>query len=384
MPTVAVRELPRSLRKVLKAVAYGQRDVEIRVQSEVSLSDAGGEGRRSVFYIVNLANGEHRTPKGSESGRTARLGRSGAVIKTGGESPGAVATIYVGRAESVPMMTVARLIPRQEDAERIIRALSVSTSAVARQRESENETAKLAEMVDREHKRRAKGEGREADEALARAEAILAAPAQTRTIHLYDPATGKPTGRTVPAGAIRETMLKRLNIEFGANAPIYATCANCRKVFAVKAGTSPYLTPKTCKNGCLCKCGRPISRFTALIAARAGYRASCHACSDKARGEKLTAEARAKTHCDRGHDLAIVGRRPGGACVQCIKDRGAARYAAKKAASDATKTKKTRCRKGHDLAVVGRDRKGQCSQCRRDAANAWYAAQKAAKTNGVQ
>ena len=376
MAAIAVRKLPRSLQKALEAIAYNRPDVEVCVQSEVSLS---GEGQS--FYIVNLANGEHRVPKKSERGHAARLGRSAAVIQTSQGSHGAVATIYVGQASAVPMLRLdekrpeaVRFIPGSEDIARVNRGAAVVAS-VNRQREIEYETAKLAEMVGREHKRRDKSDdaidNAAADEALARAEIILrGAESKVRMVQTFDRATGELTGRAVPAGAIRETLLKRLNIEFGCNAPIYVTCANCQKVFAVKAGTSPHSTPKTCKRGCLCACGRSVTHNAAILAARMGRRAKCQTCQA------------ARTHCPKGHDLEVVGRRFEGRCAECGREANRARLAARKADPSLISTKKTHCVHGHDLAVVGRRIDGSCVKCHSERQRVRQAAKTAAKAKG--
>lgn len=235
-----------------------------------------------------------------------------------------------------------------EDVETIRRTVPVSPG-VRWLREAENDTAQLAILVDRENGRRKKGNGRAADEALARAEAIVAAAeSKTRKVKTH-------SGREVPLSLLRETALRKLEIEFGADAPIHVECAHCHAVFFVKAGTRADRIEKTCKRGCRCECGRRMSRSAALAAVRNGYRAVCRACSvaklstvsrsmpaDLRRARSMTAgiksgdtrraNAAAKTHCGRGHDLSAVGRETNGACRGCVrvaKRRLRARAAAK-------------------------------------------------------
>lgn len=38
---------------------------------------------------------------------------------------------------------------------------------------------------------------------------------------------------------------------------------------------------------------------------------------------------RRKSHCINGHDIAVVGRYAGGACIMCQKENGARYYATK-------------------------------------------------------
>lgn len=133
---------------------------------------------------------------------------------------------------------------------------------------------KLARLTEKERRLRRKAVGRAADEALARAEKILAA---------YDVRTSKRVihtdkGRTLSAADFREIQLRKLEIEFGDAAPIFVTCANCKTVFAVKAGTAKYRVPIVCKRGCLCACGRRMSRVTAIRAAHDGCLALCRTC----------------------------------------------------------------------------------------------------------
>lgn len=61
-----------------------------------------------------------------------------------------------------------------------------------------------------------------------------------------------------------------------------------------------------------------------------------------------------RDYCGRGHNIAVSGRYPSGACRQCRQDRrvrppGAERY----------------CINGHDTAVVGRYKSGTCRECQR-------------------
>jgi len=275
------------------------------------------------------------------------------------------------------MFAAARKLPNVEDVERVRKASPISPG-VREQREQENEVAKLAALVDREQTRRKKGKGTAADEALARAEAILAAAeSKQRKVHTH-------SGREVPLAAIRETALKRLEIEFGADTPVYVTCAHCGKVFAVKAGTAKGSFSTTCPRGCKCACGARVSRNAALRAAKDGRRAKCLKCSStenvrkmhakmtherraecgrkafdamtpEQRVERMSkaratltrdqrveyarkassawrAKSAARTHCSRGHEFAVVGRRPSGACCECERICRRARRAAARSA----------------------------------------------------
>ena len=126
--TVLVRELPDSLQKALRAVDYNKRDVEVRIQDEVSLVCSGSEGRRAFAAIVNLATGENEILWGSWGGanmfnpenrvdvddRMARLGTNAAVVKGSTGYHGNWATIYIGQANVLPMLPSGEQLPLKQ------------------------------------------------------------------------------------------------------------------------------------------------------------------------------------------------------------------------------------------------------------------------------
>lgn len=126
--TVLVRELPDSLQRALRAVEYNKRDVEVRIQDEVSLVCSGSEGRRAFAVIVNLATGENEILWGSWGGanmfnpenrvdvddRMARLGTNAAVVKGSTGYHGNWATIYIGQANVLPMLPSGEQLPLKQ------------------------------------------------------------------------------------------------------------------------------------------------------------------------------------------------------------------------------------------------------------------------------
>lgn len=66
-----------------------------------------------------------------------------------------------------------------------------------------------------------------------------------------------------------------------------------------------------------------------------------------------------KLFCKRGHEIAIVGRYPSGACIQCHKERDQKKIVAGRLLIQF-------CSKGHDTFVTGRDANGSCKICRQE------------------
>ncbi len=291
--------------------------------------------------------------------------------------------------------------PLVEDVNRVRRATPPSPG-VRRLREVENETAKLAEQIDREHKRRKrrKREGAaegvddaRATEALARAEAILsAADAKVRKVWTFNQITGEVTGEQ-PLGAIRENALRMLGIEFGADAPVYVVCANCGETFAVKAGTAANQVPTVCKRGCKCACGKRVSVDAARRAAKECRRARCAVCRNaalsavtpeqhsaraKAALAKLTPEQRSARAKAMGAAMTPEQRsaRAKAALAKLTPEKRAASTKAASAALRAKAAAKTRCARGHKFAATGRSHDGACIACRREYDRARYAANK--------
>lgn len=106
---VEVKNLPDSVRKALKAVGYGGRDIKVEATPSVSLQGVGGEGYRDFAVILDLVSGASETFEGSWGGassgssqklvdsdiRKHTIPMNGAVIK-GSKSSGPVyAVLYV-------------------------------------------------------------------------------------------------------------------------------------------------------------------------------------------------------------------------------------------------------------------------------------------------
>lgn len=108
--TVPVRDLPPVVRKALKEVSYGRRDIGVEAKSSVSIQDPGGEGLRGFSIVMNLETEQYDIHWGSWGGPNAfnprnrvdmddqkhRIPMNGAVLSgwIGGGRP-TYATLYV-------------------------------------------------------------------------------------------------------------------------------------------------------------------------------------------------------------------------------------------------------------------------------------------------
>lgn len=63
-----VRELPDCIRRALKSVGYGSRDINIETAEKISIIQAGCDGQRGFVILVNLESGEYTLQKGSWGG----------------------------------------------------------------------------------------------------------------------------------------------------------------------------------------------------------------------------------------------------------------------------------------------------------------------------
>lgn len=136
---VDVRDLPPTLRKALKEVSYGRKNIEVKAQPTVVLSTAGGDGYRGFASIVNLETGQSAVTYGSWGGANpwARdnavdndrtryaIPMNGAVIigVEGGSSP-VYATVTVN-PDTMPTLLppVVELTPQESQALAIINGL---------------------------------------------------------------------------------------------------------------------------------------------------------------------------------------------------------------------------------------------------------------------
>lgn len=67
-PFALVKNLPAPVRKALKSVQYGRKDVPILSMASVDTQAGGGDGRRGFFTVVDLATGWYETQYGSWGG----------------------------------------------------------------------------------------------------------------------------------------------------------------------------------------------------------------------------------------------------------------------------------------------------------------------------
>ena len=65
---VEIKELPQTVRDVLKELKYGKRDIAVDVGTSFSIADSGGSGERAFWCIVNIATGQHHVEWGSWGG----------------------------------------------------------------------------------------------------------------------------------------------------------------------------------------------------------------------------------------------------------------------------------------------------------------------------
>jgi hypothetical protein len=66
---VAVKDLPQVVQSALISVGYGCKDIQVKVQTSVQLSGAGGSGRRSFAILVDLAANKYHVETGSWGGQ---------------------------------------------------------------------------------------------------------------------------------------------------------------------------------------------------------------------------------------------------------------------------------------------------------------------------
>jgi hypothetical protein len=65
---VDVKELPASVRDVLKVIKYGRRDISVSSATTYQLAGASQDGRKEFVAAVNLATGRHKIEYGSWGG----------------------------------------------------------------------------------------------------------------------------------------------------------------------------------------------------------------------------------------------------------------------------------------------------------------------------
>ena len=83
---VPVQDLPDSLRRVLRELKYGRRDIRIESRSTFSFGGAGGDGYRDFTAVVNMETGAHKIERGSWGGANA-WSRPGLVDSDAGNHP---------------------------------------------------------------------------------------------------------------------------------------------------------------------------------------------------------------------------------------------------------------------------------------------------------
>lgn len=66
--SVNVKDLPQSIRDVLKTLKYHRREIVVIPQERVVLGSSGGNGYRAFVAIVNVETGIHRIERGSWGG----------------------------------------------------------------------------------------------------------------------------------------------------------------------------------------------------------------------------------------------------------------------------------------------------------------------------
>ena len=129
MPYQLVSELPECLINALKSVSYGKRDIEVVSREQISITCAGGDGRRGFAILLNLATGESKTLLGSWGGANAfnlqnqvdldqrnyPIPENGAVI-LGSEGDKTFASIYLNPKNIVPFLNEASEISERERA----------------------------------------------------------------------------------------------------------------------------------------------------------------------------------------------------------------------------------------------------------------------------
>jgi len=148
---VDVRELPDTIRRVLKVLRYNRRDIKVEVSNLFRIQGLSGEGYRSFWAIVNIENGRYKIERGSWGGPSPNDPRNvvdnddrprplppGAVIiigEEGGTSP--VWAHIIAHPENMKLLApppAADLDPREQSALNIIGGLISSYRAEAFQR----------------------------------------------------------------------------------------------------------------------------------------------------------------------------------------------------------------------------------------------------------
>lgn len=144
---IDVKELPETVRLVLKKLNYNRREITIVPQEQVVLSSMGGKGYRAFAAVLDVSTGRHKIEYGSFGGPNIftknavdsdqtpqRIPSNGAVIlgSEGGGKP-VYATIYVNPA------MIAGFLPTEKDVvtKREKRILSVFRVYKGQTREAE-------------------------------------------------------------------------------------------------------------------------------------------------------------------------------------------------------------------------------------------------------
>ena len=73
---VDVRELPDTVRKVLKELGYGRKDIKVDVATSFTIGNASGAGLKAFWVVVNIATGQHHIEWGSWGGANMFLQRN--------------------------------------------------------------------------------------------------------------------------------------------------------------------------------------------------------------------------------------------------------------------------------------------------------------------
>lgn len=110
---VETRDLPQTVRDVLKELKYGRRDIPVDVGATFSISNSGGSGQKAFWSIVNLATGRHHIEWGSWGGSNMFNTRNPVDLDTGLKPlpPGAV--VIKGHIGDGP--TYARIIAHPDN-----------------------------------------------------------------------------------------------------------------------------------------------------------------------------------------------------------------------------------------------------------------------------
>lgn len=137
---VPVIVLPGSVQNALRSVGYAKSDIKVSAVETVSMFDAGSNGMRGFFTLINMGSGEFSTTYGSWGGANAfesnpvdrneqnhALPANFAAIKGASGSPGTFAQVYVHPSNVAAMLPkVAEVSQREKD---ILDAFKSLTSA---------------------------------------------------------------------------------------------------------------------------------------------------------------------------------------------------------------------------------------------------------------